>query len=309
MVGQRRWQSLRVGIHHVDAQRGEDLAGPAALLQDLRGRRCGVHVGEGRRAARAARPARGPAPTRRTTRWCLSRAGSTGSRLSITEAGSRGVRSTTSARWRPRWLTAPARSAQLASAMTGSRSAIVSCSVAAMSRAPAARTRARTCRSPARKSIRSPARAASAASSRAASIAESSRGTSPMRAAETREVSSTMTTRRSRSGCQVRTTTLRLRALARQSMERTSSPRTYSRSESNSVPAPRIRTADRPSSSRSRASRDGRCLRDSNGGSERTVPGTSRVRLARGQPEGTGRSGRSRRRRGGRRGGAGAGRS
>ena len=67
-------------------------------------------------------------------------------------------------------------------------------------------------------------------------------------------------TRRSRSGCQVRTTTSRLRALARQSIERTSSPRTYSRSESNSVPWPRTRTAARPSSSRSRASRLGQVL-------------------------------------------------
>ena len=37
-------------------------------------------------------------------------------------------------------------------------------------------------------------------------------------------MSSTSTTRRSRSGCQVRTTTVRLRALARQSTLRTSSP-------------------------------------------------------------------------------------
>ena len=98
-------------------------------------------------------------------------------------------------------------------------------------------------------------------------------------------MSSTSTTRRSRSGCQVRTTTLLVRADARQSMERTSSPRTYSRSESNSVPCPRTRTAERPSSSRSRASREGRCLRDSNGGSDRTAPGTSIRALLRRQPE------------------------
>ena len=42
----------------------------------------------------------------------------------------------------------------------------------------------------------------------------------------------------------------RRRAVARQSIERTSSPRTYSRSESNSVPWPRIISAVRPSSSR-----------------------------------------------------------
>ena len=98
-------------------------------------------------------------------------------------------------------------------------------------------------------------------------------------------MSSTSTTRRSRSGCQVRTTTLRLRALARQSIERTSSPRTYSRSESNSVPWPRTRIAARPSSSRSRASRLGRCLRDSNGGSDRTVPGDVEGPLPGGQAE------------------------
>ncbi len=65
------------------------------------------------------------------------------------------------------------------------------------------------------------------------------------------------------------------RAEARQSMDRTSSPPTYSRSESNSVPWPRTITAVRPSSSRSRASFDGRCLREVNGGSTRTRQGTS----------------------------------
>ena len=99
-------------------------------------------------------------------------------------------------------------------------------------------------------------------------------------------MSRTSTTLRSRSGCQVRTTTLRLRAVARQSIERTSSPRTYSRNESNSVPCPRTRTAERPSRSRRRASRDGRCLRDSNGGSERTTPGTATVRCRDARPSG-----------------------
>ena len=95
-----------------------------------------------------------------------------------------------------------------------------------------------------------------------------------------------------------------VRALARQSIERTSSPRTYSRSESNSVPWPRTRIAARPSSSRSRASRLGRCLRDSNGGSDRTTPGTSRVRCRAARPSGprgrtvTPSAGRSPRRRG-----------
>ena len=49
------------------------------------------------------------------------------------------------------------------------------------------------------------------------------------------------------------------RAVARQSIERTSSPRTYSRIESNSVPWPRMSSGVRPSSSRRRVSRDGRC--------------------------------------------------
>ena len=68
-------------------------------------------------------------------------------------------------------------------------------------------------------------------------------GSTPTRPAEVRPVSSTITTRRSRSGRQVRTTTSARRAVARQSIERTSSPTTYSRSESNSVPWPRISTA------------------------------------------------------------------
>ncbi|SKS45046.1 Uncharacterised protein [Mycobacteroides abscessus subsp. abscessus] len=57
-----------------------------------------------------------------------------------------------------------------------------------------------------------------------------------MRPAEVRPVSSTTRMRRSRSGRHVRTTTSLRRALARQSMDRTSSPTTYSRRESNSVP-------------------------------------------------------------------------
>ncbi|CKQ24159.1 Uncharacterised protein [Mycobacterium tuberculosis] len=99
-------------------------------------------------------------------------------------------------------------------------------------------------------------------------------GSTPTRPAAMRPVSSTMTTRRSRSGRQVRTMTSARRALARQSIERTSSPTTYSRSESNSVPWPRINVGNSPSISRSLASLDGRCLRDRNGGSTRTKPGT-----------------------------------
>ena len=99
-------------------------------------------------------------------------------------------------------------------------------------------------------------------------------------------MSSTSTTRRSRSGCQVRTTTLRLRALARQSIERTSSPRTYSRSESNSVPWPRTRTAARPSSSRSRASRLRQVLARLERRQRPDRPGTSSVAWRAASPSG-----------------------
>ena len=87
----------------------------------------------------------------------------------------------------------------------------------------------------------------------------SSRGTPPTRPAEVRPVSSTMTIRRSRSGRQVRTITSARRAEARQSMDRTSSPTTYSRRESNSLPCPRSSARCCPSSWRSRASFSGRC--------------------------------------------------
>ena len=75
------------------------------------------------------------------------------------------------------------------------------------------------------------------------------------------------------------------RAVARQSIERTSSPRTYSRIESNSVPWPRMSSGVRPSSSRSRVSRDGRCAREWNGGSTRRRPGRGERRLAGPEPE------------------------
>ena len=171
------------------------------------------------------------------------------------------------------------------STSAGFSGAIASTSWANSSVRDAPNTPARVTRSWARKSTWSPAREASAASSRAASIDQSSRGqppgspavgSTPTRPAAVRPVSSTMTTRRSRSGRQVRTTTSARRAVARQSIERTSSPTTYSRSESNSVPWPRVRVGNSPSISRSLARRDGRCLRDRNGGSTRTWPGTGR---------------------------------
>jgi hypothetical protein len=81
-------------------------------------------------------------------------------------------------------------------------------------------------RSNASRSTRSPAREASAVSSSAASSEASRRGTSPTRPAEVRLVSTTSRIVRSRSGRQVRTTTSWRRAVARQSIERTSSPST-----------------------------------------------------------------------------------
>ena len=147
-------------------------------------------------------------------------------------------------------------------------------------------TRPRTRRSKITTSTRSPARVASAASSSDDSNAVSMRGSPPIRAAEVRPLSITITTRRSRSGRQVRTTRSLRRAVARQSIERTSSPRTYSRRLSNSVPCPRIIMLVRPSSSRRRAKREGRCLRELNGGSTRIAPGSSIVACRASRPSG-----------------------
>jgi hypothetical protein len=60
-------------------------------------------------------------------------------------------------------------------------------------------------------------------------------------------------------------------------MERTSSPTTYSRSESNSLPGPRSSDRCCPSSSRSRDSFSGRCRRLRNGGSARTDHAAGRL--------------------------------
>ena len=76
------------------------------------------------------------------------------------------------------------------------------------------------------------------------------------------------------------------RAVARQSIERTSSPRTYSRIESNSVPWPRMSSGVRPSSSRRRVSRDGRWTREWNGGSTRMRPGAASVACRDQRPSG-----------------------
>ena len=207
----------------------------------------------------------------------------------------RSVISTTRARRRVRRITAETIAVESDSMRAGFNGAIASTTRPRSSVRDAPNTPALVTRSWARKSTVSPAREASAASSSAASIDQSSRGqplgspavgSTPTRPAAVRPVSSTMTTRRSRSGRQVRTTTSDRRAVARQSMERTSSPTTYSRSESNSVPWPRVNVGSSPSISRSLASRDGRCLRDRNGGSTRTSPGTGRDRCRPAMPSG-----------------------
>ena len=119
-----------------------------------------------------------------------------------------------------------------------------------------------------------------------ASIEASSRGMPPTRPAEVRPVSSTIRIRRSRSGRQVRTITSPRRAAARQSIDRTSSPMTYSRSESNSVPGPRSSERCCPSSWRSWAIFSPRCRRLRNGGSTRTLHATPRRRCRAASPSG-----------------------
>ncbi|CQD23287.1 hypothetical protein BN970_05724 [Mycolicibacterium conceptionense] len=207
----------------------------------------------------------------------------------------RSVSSTTSARPRTRRNKVETIAVASDSTSAGCNGAIAATSEASSSVREAPQTPARATRSMARKSTWSPAREASAANSSAASIDQSSRGhppgssavgSTPTRPAEVRPVSSTITTRRSRSGRQVRTTTSARRAVARQSIERTSSPTTYSRSESNSVPWPRISTGIAPSSCRSLASLDGRCLRDRNGGRIRTFPGRRCERCLPASPNG-----------------------
>ena len=210
----------------------------------------------------------------------------TGSSPESTLPASSGVSSTTRLRResRPRtWAATIDQSGSTRAGSTGAMTSTIRCS-RSVREAPSTRpTTRRSCRS---RSTRSPAREASAASSRAASMAASRRGSSPMRAAAVRPASMTIITRRSRSGRQVRTTTVCRRAVARQSIERTSSPSTYSRRESNSVPCPRSCTAERPSISRSCASRLGRWRRERNGGSTRSRPGRSRLRCRAATPSG-----------------------
>ena len=92
--------------------------------------------------------------------------------------------------------------------------------------------------------------------------------------------------RRSRSGRQVRTITSPRRAVARQSMDLTSSPMTYSRRESNSLPWPRSSDRCCPSSWRRRDSFSGRWRRLRNGGSTRTVHGACRLAWRAASPSG-----------------------
>ena len=217
----------------------------------------------------------GSATEARTTRCRLASCGSTGSSPSSSGAGSRPVSSTTSDR-RDAWRRmADVAADQSVSTRLDSSGAMALTRVVRSSVGDAPTTRALVVRSKASRSTRSPARDASAASSNAASMAASRRGASPTRPADVRPVSRTSSRWRSRSGRQVRTMTSAARAEARQSMDRTSSPGTYSRNESNSLPCPRTMTRVRPSSSRSRASFAGRCRLDRNGGSTRTRQGTT----------------------------------
>ena len=234
-------------------------------------------------AAASARPAasrstRGSVTAAISTWWRAASRGSTVIRPSSSAEAFRSVSSTTSARRRTRRWIADAIAAGSDSTSAGCSGAIADTNWASSSLREELNTPARVTRSWARKSTWSPARAASAASSSAASMDQSRRGqppgsdavgSTPTRPADVRPVSRTMTMRWSRSGRHVRTTTSARRAVARQSIERTSSPTTYSRSESNSVPWPRISAGVDPSSSRNRANRDGKCLRDRNGGSTR----------------------------------------
>ena len=150
----------------------------------------------------------------------------------------------------------------------------------------AASTPARRWVSYARSATRSPACRASAVSSSAASIDASKRGAPSTRAADVRPVSRTSSSCRSRSGRQVRTTTSARRALARQSIDRVSSPTTYSRRESNSVPCPRTGATTAPSSWRSRASFSGRNRRLVNGGRTITAQSARRLRCRAATPRG-----------------------
>ncbi len=211
-----------------------------------------------------------------------------GTSPSSTAAAVRSVKSTTRQRRRASRRTCPTMAPASASTNCGSRTDIASDSDARV----ALSSRARGTASAASRSIRSPARNATAARSSAASRAASSRGASPTRAALVRPVSSTTMSRRSRSGRYWRTCSelpapmplvllgfvAPRRAEARQSIVLTSSPRTYSRRLSNSVPRPGPRVATRPSMTRSRESFSGSSFREGKAGCTRIRPGTETLR-------------------------------
>src|SRR5215469_2925131 len=230
-------------------------------------------------SAAVARPAAislsaGSATAATRTSCLAASSGSRGSSPSSIAAGLRSVSKTIKERCRAVVSAALLSAAASVSTSSGSMPAIASATAESTAERGAPTTLARSRRSKAIMSTRSPAREASAVSRRVASMAASRRGTPPTRPADVRPVSSMTRIWRSRSGRQVRTMTSPRRAVARQSMDRTSSPITYSRSESNSLPWPRRSARCWPSSWRSRESFSGRCLRLRNGGRTRTVQGT-----------------------------------
>ena len=154
------------------------------------------------------------------------------------------VSSTTRARWRtPREHRGDDRRASRSPRASGSSGAIASTSAGSRSGpvAPVTAARGPGGRRRAGRPGRRPGRRARRAAARRPSRRPGGARRRPGRR-RCAPVSRTSSTRRSRSGRQVRTITSAARAVARQSIERTSSPATYSRSESNSVPCPRTCT-------------------------------------------------------------------
>ena len=221
-----------------------------------------------------------------STVWRFVRRASASVNSVSSPAGGIFVAMTTNAEWRTVSSTASAALDQSVTSRRGFKS-VNTCASVSMILAPRTpETRARTRESTAMTWTLSPARSASAARSRAVSIEESRRGArpsaiestssfsgAPSSAEDARPQSTTMTTWRSRSGRHWRTMSSVERADARQSMSRGSSPTTYARSESNSVPAPRSVVGVVPSSSWRRANRDGRSTRALNSGSTDRVRG------------------------------------
>ncbi len=165
--------------------------------------------------------------TAATTTVCRAvSAGSAGNRPSSITAGASSVNSTTRDRRLAVRMTVETIARWSASVSTGSTSASAALILTSRFGPPAEGSVTRATASWAIRLTRSPARAATAASSRAASIAWSRRGASPIRPALVRPVSRTQMTRRSRSGRNDLTATVPRRALARQSIIRTSSPGT-----------------------------------------------------------------------------------